>query len=151
MRGRRILLVACRTAAHPRVRDEILFRHAGGPCHVTLLVPTVPPSSGWTWDEAHVRRDAHRRMTAAMAELRRSGVDVRGVVGDFRPMQAIRDEIDRFPYDEMIISTLPAGISRWLRQDLPARAARAFAIPVTHIVAEALDDGSHRAWVDPAA
>jgi hypothetical protein len=90
-------------------------------------------------------------MSAALTELRRFGVDVRGVLGDFSPMQAIRDEIGLLSYDEIIISTLPGTISRWLKQDLPTRAARAFGIPVTHLAADATEEPSHRGSIDPAA
>lgn len=137
MRVRRILLVANRTAASRRLLDAVLTREAEGTCQVTLLVPAVPPSRTWTWDEIGVKHEARRRMVGALTELRRNGIDVAGVLGDFSPIDAIRDEIERHPYDEIIISTLSARISRWLKQDLPTRAAREFGIPVTHIVADA--------------
>jgi hypothetical protein len=35
-----------------------------------------------------------------------------------------------------VVSTLPLGVSRWLKQDLPHRAERQFRLPVTHIEAE---------------
>lgn len=151
MQGRRILLVADRSATGPHIRHVLLARHANGPCHVTLLVPAGPPSRTWTWDEAQVRHDAHRRMIAAVTSLRRYGIDVHGVLGDSSPMQAIRDALDRFPYDEIIISTLPAKISRWLRRDLPTRAARSFGIPVTHIGADAEVDEWRGGRANPAA
>ncbi|HSL15318.1 MAG TPA: hypothetical protein VK962_03470 [Actinomycetota bacterium] len=90
-------------------------------------------------------------MTAATAELRQGGIEVHGVLGDSSPIGAIRDAVERLPYDEIIICTLPARISRWLKQDLPTRAARAFTIPVTHIVADGQSDDRHRRSADPAA
>lgn len=141
MRYRRILLVANRTASGPHVRDAIRARW---PCQVTVLVLATPPARSWTWDEADVRREARGRMTEALTQLRRSGIDVRGILGDFSPMQAIRDAIEADRYDEIVISTLPARTSRWLKQDLPARVARAFGIPVEHIVArDETDEGRH--------
>jgi hypothetical protein len=131
MRERRILFVANRTASGPHVRDAIRARW---PSRVTLLVPATPPVRSWTWDEGDVRCEARKRMTEAVTELRRSGIDVRGVLGDFSPLQAIRDAMEADRYDEIVISTLPARTSRWLKQDLPARAARAFGIPVAHVV-----------------
>jgi hypothetical protein len=148
MRERRILFVANRTASGPQVRDAIRARW---PSRVTLLVPATPPARSWTWDEGDVRRDARRRMTEAVTELRRSGIDVRGVLGDFSPLQAIRDAMEADRYDEIVISTLPARTSRWLKQDLPARVARAFGIPVAHVVAHDEADQGHHERAQPAA
>jgi hypothetical protein len=39
-------------------------------------------------------------------------------------------------YDEIIISTLPEGISRWLRMDVPNRIKRKVKIPVTTVAAK---------------
>ncbi len=143
MNRRSILLVADRTAAGPHVLDALRARAARGPCDVTLLAPATPSRSGWTWEEGQARCEAKRRMEAAASKLKRSGFAIRAVLGDFSPMEAIRDELHEHSYDEIMISTLPAHFSRWLRQDLPARAGREFDIPVTHVEAadmEAVDD-----------
>lgn len=150
MGERQILLVADRTATARHIHDAILRRQRRGPCEVTLLVPCVPDANGWTWDETESRQEAYRRMRAAIDQLRRAGIQVRGVVGDFNPMQAIRDAIEQHQYDEIIISTLPAKVSRWLRQDLPTRAARAFPMPVTHLEADVENDADEDR-IDPAA
>ncbi len=141
----KILLVADRTAADPHVVAAIRARAADGPIAVTLLVPTTPPRRGWTWDEASVRLDARHRMQAAVASLRRAGVAVTAVLGDFSPLEAIRDEMRRGTYDEIVISTLPTRVSRWLRADLPVRIARAFSVEVTHLQA-----GTELARTEPA-
>jgi hypothetical protein len=58
-------------------------------------------------------------------------------VGDGSPLQAIADELTQHPgYDAILISTLPPGMSRWLRMDLPRRVARQFSIKVIHVVAQ---------------
>jgi hypothetical protein len=73
------------------------------------------------------------------------GVEVEGEVGDGNPMLAIGDAIrDRGPFDEIILSTLPPGLSKWLRLDLPHRVASSFAIPMTHVVGERADAGASR-------
>jgi GABA permease len=117
------------------VSAAIRARANGAPTVVTLLVPATPPRSGWTWDEAAARGQARRRMNQAAANLRRTGIDVTTVLGDFSPLNAIRDEMRRRAYDEIVISTLPTRVSRWLRADLPARVAREFAVRVTHVAA----------------
>jgi hypothetical protein len=63
------------------------------------------------------------------------GADVEGEVGDQSPLTAIADAMRARRFDEIILSTLPQGISRWLAQDLPRRVRRITPVPVTHIVA----------------
>jgi hypothetical protein len=73
------------------------------------------------------------------------GLEVQGEVGDGNPMLAIGDAIrDRGPFDEIILSTLPPGLSKWLRLDLPHRVAASFAIPMTHVVGEPVHVGASR-------
>lgn len=135
MKSRSILLVADRTAAGPHVLTAIRARAAKAGCDVTLLVPATPTRRGWTWEEGEAREAAQQRMEAAVSKFKRSGIAVRAVLGGFSPMESIREELHEHSYDEILISKLPARVSRWLRQDLPARVARTFDIPVTHIQA----------------
>jgi hypothetical protein len=58
-------------------------------------------------------------------------------VGDPSPVEAIRDALRDREFDGIILSTLPPGISRWLRQDLPSRVEKEFDLPVTHVIGEA--------------
>src|SRR5713226_8204653 len=51
------------------------------------------------------------------------------------PLTAIGDALAVEEFDEIIISTLPSGISRWLGMDLPSRAERKFKLPVTTVTA----------------
>jgi hypothetical protein len=50
---------------------------------------------------------------------------------------AIRDALRGHVFDGIILSTLPPGVSRWLKLDLPHRVERDFGVPVTHVVADA--------------
>jgi hypothetical protein len=135
MRADRVLLVADTTAAGPHVVAALRARAARGVSDVTLLVPATPLPGRWTWEEGKARREARRRMKAAAAILKRSGFAVRPVLGDFSAIESIGDELRQHPYDEIVISTLPKSRSRWLKQNLPARVARKFDVPVTHIEA----------------
>jgi hypothetical protein len=49
-------------------------------------------------------------------------------------MLAVGDVLRREEYDEIILSTLPPGASKWLKRDLPHKLARQYQLPVTHVV-----------------
>ncbi len=80
-----------------------------------------------------MRSDAQRQLRRASETLRRAGLTVASVLGDFSPIESIRDELRRRPYDEIVVATRSRRVARWLRIDLPARAAREFSIPVRHV------------------
>jgi hypothetical protein len=63
-----------------------------------------------------------------------AGSEVTGAVGDAEPLMAMQDAINLGSYDEIIVSTLPRRISRWLKLDLVSK-ARALGLPVTHVEA----------------
>jgi hypothetical protein len=66
-------------------------------------------------------------------------MDVTGSIGDAEPLMAIEDAVNLGTYTEIIISTLPLGISRWLKLDLISK-ARALGLPVTHVLAPSRDE-----------
>jgi hypothetical protein len=133
VRARKILIVANRTAGGEHLRRLVRARMSVEPAEFVLLVPATPPEYGLTWTESEANALAEWRMNEAIDRLRAAGAEVRGVVGDARPLDAISDVLRDEPFDEIVISTLPAGMSRWVRRDLPRRAQRRFAIPVTHV------------------
>jgi hypothetical protein len=63
-----------------------------------------------------------------------AGRPVTGSVGDPEPLAAIHDAVNLGSYDEIIISTLPSRVSRWLRLDIVSK-TRALGLPVTHVEA----------------
>ena len=79
--------------------------------------------------------EAEARLAAALpvlsAAARRT---VSGEVGDAEPRAAIQDALNRESLHEIIVSTLPARVSRWLHLDLPSK-ARGLGVPVTHVEA----------------
>jgi cell pole-organizing protein PopZ len=89
------------------------------------------------WTEGESRAIATQRLERALARFRDLGAEAEGEVGDERPLQAIADAVRDRDFDEVILSTLPPGLSRWLRQDLPHRVERTFDLTVTHVVGEA--------------
>jgi len=76
-----------------------------------------------------------RRVRGALASLRDTGLDVHCRVGDADPITALREAWDPDRFDEVIVSTLPSRMSKWLQIDLPRRAGRITGVPVTHVEA----------------
>jgi hypothetical protein len=124
----RVLVVAHRTAATPRLLDEVRSRAQRSPCSFTLLVPR--PYWDPDTDEAAITFELAIPLLAEAA-----GGKVEGIVGDNDPFVAVRQAVERGDFDEVIISTLPARVSRWLRRDLPHR-VDALGLPVTVVTAE---------------
>jgi hypothetical protein len=65
--------------------------------------------------------------------LREIGATADGAVGDPDPMKAIEKTLAQRRFDEIILSTLPPGISRWLAWDLPHRVRARTDVPLTVI------------------
>ncbi len=153
----RLLLVANKTLASGEVSEFVRDRIAKEKdCQFTLLVPATPPDHGagarlvhgmasvsearWQptngvdpgadendWD------NARSRMEFGLDLLRKLGAHVDGEVGDAHPAKAIADVLQHRKYDEVVLSTLPKGLSRWLGLDIPHQVQRRFHVPVTVI------------------
>lgn len=132
---RSYLVVANQTLGGEHLVEKVRECVGEGPCRFRIVVPATPPQDHLTWTEGHARSLAQARLDEAIARFRRIGAEVDGEVGDPKPMLAILDALQEAEFDEIILSTLPPGPSRWLRQDLPHRVQRAFNLPVTHVVA----------------
>ena len=78
---------------------------------------------------------AHR--TAATPALLEDAVGsrVEGMIGDPEPLNAIQDAVNVHGFDEIIISTLPKRVSRWLKLDLPSK-LNGLGLPVTTVTAK---------------
>ena len=137
MASTRVLVVANRTAATPALLDAVRERAARGACSFTLLVPN--PVRGL--DRATDPEDHDRSEGAAVLELalpllaQAAGGPVEGRVGDAEALAAIQDAVNLGDYDEIIISTLPTRVSRWLHLDLPRKVA-GLGLPVTTVTAQ---------------
>jgi len=130
----RVLLVANRTAMTPALRAEVRKRAAAGDATFHLLVPAHPSGLHRVVDpEVAGREAAHSRMDQALEVLsEEAGSPVTGEVGDADPIAAIHDAMNKRSFDEIVISTLPKRVSRWLHLDLPSK-ARGLGLPITHI------------------
>ena len=124
----RYLVVANQTLGGDQLMAEVRRRAAAGPSSFYVIVPNTRSSDV---DEHRATLIAQSRLNQALNQLRTEGLDARGDIGDPEPLTAIEDALAGQQFDEIIISTLPSGISHWLRMDLPQRAERKFKLPVT--------------------
>jgi hypothetical protein len=133
----KVLVVANRTAESPELLIALQARAAHGPCEFTLLVPATGHGIAWAADPHAGEEEAEEHRRGFVEELRETGLDVVDAkVGDPDPLAATTDECYRHGYDELIISTLPLRLSKWLKLDLPRKARAATGLPVTHVVAQ---------------
>jgi hypothetical protein len=129
----KLLVIANRTVDSDEIRDAIVNRAVAGPVEITLIAPA---SSG-AGSMRERRAATALRLDRAVQGLRDVGVPVEGVVGDPDPMLAVQDAWDPRRYDEVIVATLPTGVSRWMAADLPHRVERFTGARVTHVVTHA--------------
>jgi hypothetical protein len=133
----KVLVVANRTADSPDLIEALCRRAAEGPTSFTLLVPAVPHGLAWAADMKAGWSEAAGRAERAGGHIRDSGLELEEViVGDPDPFAAVGDVLHAREFDEIVVSTLPRTISRWLAMRLPARLRRAVDLPVTELNAQ---------------
>jgi hypothetical protein len=123
-----VLVVANVTATSDELIGALTARAEQEAMAFMLIVPATPLQGGRAAALATLR-DAVHRLDAA-------GLEVDGSVGASDPISALSDAWDPKIYDEIVVSTLPVGVSKWLRAGLPDRVAKLTGAPVTHIVSE---------------
>jgi hypothetical protein len=131
--------VANRTAHTSALREAVRRISERYDARFHLLVPRHPRGLHRVVDpEVSGQEEAEARLAAALPVLSvAAGRTVSGEVGDADPLAAIQDLLNRERFDEIIVSTLPARVSRWLHLDLPSK-ARGLGLPVTHVEAGAM-------------
>ena len=135
---RRYLVVANQTLGGGHLEAKVAECLKEGPCTFHVVVPATHPNDHLAWTEGEAHRLARERLERALDWFKSLGAECTGQIGDARPMLAIGDVLVTQSFDEIILSTLPSGLSRWLRQDLPARVRREFGLPVTHLIGPAM-------------
>jgi hypothetical protein len=133
-----VLVVANRTAGSPELLEALKERASRGEVKFHLLVPATPHGVAWAADMHSGGGEAEGDVRAAVERLRAEGLEVDdGKVGDPDPVAAVEDAVNFKDFDEIIVSTLPKHLSKWLRIDLPHRVEHATGKPVTHVTASA--------------
>ena len=132
----RVLVVAYKTAATPALLEAVRERAGRSPAKFTLLVPNPAHGLHSLVDPEDVEQtEGEQVLELALPLLEEAaGGPVEGLVGDPSPMNAIQDAINIHGFDEVIISTLPARVSKWLRLDLPSKVS-GLGLPVTTVTA----------------
>jgi hypothetical protein len=132
----RILVVANKTAATPALLEAVRERAARGPATFTLLVPNTAHGLHALVDpEDQGQSEAETTLELALPLLEgAAGGPVDGMIGVPEPLAAIQDAINIHGFDELIISTLPQRVSKWLKLDLPSKVA-GLGLPVTTVIA----------------
>jgi hypothetical protein len=135
---RRYLVVANQTLLGDPLLARIRECLAAGPSQFHLVVPATHAPGRAAQTESRDRAFAAQRLADGLERFRALGAEVEGEVGDARPLDAIRDVmLHAPPFHEIIVSTLPPGLSRWLRQDLPHRIHRTFELPTSTVTVRA--------------
>jgi hypothetical protein len=119
----KVLVVAHRTALSEGLEAALRTRLETGPASFTLVVPLGSAP------------DAQRRAQELAAQLCQAGLDVQGHAGDADPVRAVLNVWSPAEFDELIVSTLPASTSRWMRSGLIQRIERQTGALVRHVQA----------------
>jgi hypothetical protein len=125
---RSVLVVANVTAPSPELVAALRRSAEREPTTFTFVVPATPFGGG--------RAAAGDALTRALEQLREAGLEADGTVGAPDPIVAVTDVWDPKRFDEIIVSTLPMRMSKWLHAGLPERIAKLTGAPVRHVVSE---------------
>ena len=132
-----VLVVANRTAASDELMEALRERAAQGPAKFHLVVPATARGGSWVADMNAGTDAAEHDLEGALERLRAAGLEIDGQIGDPDPSAAVQDAANQGDFDEVIVSTLHKHVSKWLKLDLPSKAAHATGLPVTHVEARA--------------
>jgi hypothetical protein len=115
----KLLVVANQTVDSDELYSALHERAGRGPLAVTLLVPQDK------------QEGLGHRVNHALERLHAVGIEAEAMLGDVDPACAVIECWDPRRWDEVLVSTLPTGTSRWLKIDLPQRIRRAVDAPVS--------------------
>jgi len=121
-----VLVLANVTAGSDDLCRALTSRAQRSPAAFTLVVPATRHGGG--------REAAKAKLDYALNRLREAGLEADGAVGHPDPIVAVDDAWDPRRFDEIVVSTLPIGASKWLHAGLPERVGKLTGAPVTHVV-----------------
>lgn len=133
---RSYVVVGNQTLDSPELIEAIRERMAREASTFHVVVPATPTQRGLTWDEDEARAVATVRLDAALDRMRALGAIVTGEIGHRDPIEATEDALRGRQVDEVILSTLPPGLSRWLGQDVPSRLKESIPVPVAVVTTQ---------------
>ena len=134
----RVLVVAHKTAATPALLEAVRRRAERGPARFHLVVPNPHHASWHPSEAAHPDVTEGEQVLALALPLMEeaAGAPVDGSVSRRNdPMDAVEEALHDGAFDEIILSTLPRRVSRWLHIDLPSRVEH-LGLPVTTVIAQ---------------
>jgi GABA permease len=132
----RVLVVANRTVDSSELVAALRQRATRSPASFTLLVPAVPRGLSWAGDMKAGGPEAELRAEKGAHHMRSCGLEIEAAtVGDPDPLAAVGDALLTDRFDEVVVATLPHGVSHWLRLSLPQRLRRLTDLPVLHVTA----------------
>jgi hypothetical protein len=131
----RVLVVANRTAASDELLEAVVRRVEKGPAEFFLVVPATPRGASWMTDMNAGTVAAEESLQGALARWQGVGIECMGRCGDPDALAAASDAVNDGEFDEVIVSTLPKHLSKWLHLDLPHKVAHATGLPTEHVTA----------------
>jgi hypothetical protein len=135
-----VLILANETIAGRALLDRIRERSGEG-ARFFVVVPQTRPKHGNVIYDDVVRDSAQVRVDLAVEFIRDLGAAADGEVGDRDPFNAALDAVGAQPIDEIIVSTLPATSSGWMKRDLIERLHDETQLPVEHVEVDIAGEG----------
>ena len=130
-----VLVVANKTAGSEELLSAMAERAEQGPAEFHLVVPASPRGASWAFDMHSGHDAAEHDLEGALERMREGGIEIDGEVGDPDPVAAVSDSAHAGSYDEVIVSTLPKHLSKWLKVDVARKIGHATGLPVKHVEA----------------
>jgi hypothetical protein len=118
------LVVATQTVATPDLVARLKERAAASPHRYTIVCPRSDDVT-----EAEIVTD----LASTLAELYRAEIDATGQPMSPDPFQAVKNAIEHYRIDEVLISTFAGEGSRWLEDDLIGRVREITDKQVQHV------------------
>jgi hypothetical protein len=136
-----ILVLANETIGGEKLLEAVRERASEGDARFHVVVPLTRPRHGNVIYDDAVRDSAQVRVDLALAFMREEDIEGDGEVGDGDPLNAAKDAVAEYGIDEIIVSTLPATSSGWLKRDLIAALEEETGLPVKHVVVDLASEG----------